>query len=124
MNSKLHNKILNVKSRIPNWIDTKDVFHYKIWNTLLTVNDYIYFDLLVRTILEEDELIFIVNTIDEVLRPVLDKNYDLEIMVYYECLVEFMIKNLVEYEEYEAAQNIKRFYELYFLDDEEDLGYD
>jgi hypothetical protein len=39
-------------------------------------------------------------------------------------LIEAFIKNLIKYEDYEAAENLKRFYNLYFRNDEEDLGYE
>jgi hypothetical protein len=124
INSELQKKIFRLKNNIPNWIDTKDVFHHKMWNTLLDVNNYIYFHLIVQDIISDEFLTDFINTIDDVLSPILGKDYDLEICVYYECLIEAFIKNLIKYEDYEAAENLKRFYNLYFRNDEEDLGYD
>jgi hypothetical protein len=114
MKRKLLSKIYKLKNQLPNWIDTKLRLHYDLWNIISECNNVIVYNLLIDEILSDDELEGVIEFFDIEIRKGLNLGYDLEIAVYYEILLTRFMNELLDFESYEAAYNLKYIMENYF----------
>jgi len=114
MKKRLLNRIYKLKNTLPDWIDTKLKLHYDIWHIIAECNNIIVYNLIIDDILNNDELNGIIELFDDELSKALGLNYDLEIAVYYEILLTHFMDELLNFEYYEAANNLKYIIEEFF----------
>jgi hypothetical protein len=114
MKKRLLNRIYKSKNTLPNWIDTKLKLHYNIWHIISECNNIIVYNLIIKDILDDDELDFVTELFDTEIKKALSLGYELEIAVYYEVLLTNFMDDLLDFEYYEAANNLKYIIENYF----------
>lgn len=124
MNRKMMKEIHKAKIKMPNWIDTTLKLHYKIWNVMTDCNNIIIYNLLIDDILTDDEINGVIDIFELNIINVLSLGYDLEIAVYYELFTKYLMVELVEFEQYEAAHNLKKMIDRYFTTKYEDFNND
>ena len=107
-------------SRIPDWIQTTNRIHKKIWDEMGNINDGLK-NLFVEAVLTEYKLNRIhmnVNHHLELIEEIMmEFNTDLgmDIQIYYIDLFDTLIEEAVEVEQFEIASNLKKYKEIYVI---------
>ena len=122
MNRKMMKEIHKAKNMMPSWIDTTLKLHYKIWNVMNDCNNIIIFNLLIDDILTKEEINGVIDLFELSISNVLGLGYELEIAVYYNLFTKFLMEELVAWEQYEAAYNLKEMIDNYFTTKYEDFN--
>ena len=108
----------NYTMKIPNWVQTTNRVHKKIWDEMGNINDGLK-NLFIDAILTDYKLNRIhmnINHHIEVIEEILiEFNEDLgeEIELYYVDLFEYLIEEAVYDEKFEIASNLKKYKDVY-----------
>jgi hypothetical protein len=101
---------------IPDFIDTKSMMHKALWNDMSSISN-ILTKLFSNKVLNHFRISNIHLSVEPFLESIADTivNYGLglDIKVYYEVIFLDFINISLEREEYEIAENLKNYYNLY-----------
>ena len=116
-------KLLEVREEInirlkylPDWIDNKSPKHKKVWNLIESCHDALFL-LIVNVILTDKSIYKIIDLFDEYIENMcllMDNELQILTNLYFLSVLEYMILICLENEEYEAANNLKIFKNIYF----------
>jgi hypothetical protein len=112
---QLRKEFENEMNCIPYWIDTTSTSHHSLWLSIMNCNDILMI-LIVDRVLKENSIIKIAQKFDEfIIETLMGFNkLHLEIAVYFKTLIDYLLERCVDEEQFEAAENLKVFHELYF----------
>lgn len=110
-------------SNIPDFIDMTSDLHNDIWEVMSGCND-MFLLLTDSRFLDKKLITKIVKKFNECMDYFsdLDNNLSFSISIYYINLLDYFLDRCLEDEEYEAAENIRLFNEIYskkYISDEE-----
>lgn len=114
---KVKKYITKYISKIPDFIDTKSLISHRIW-MLISDSNYLIVKLVSDKVFTKKSITNVVisvnNKIEQIGSLNIKNDIQLEIAEYYVKLFDYIIDLLLEYECFEALENIKRFNEVYY----------
>ena len=99
---------------IPFWIDRKDIYLWGLWKQMYRANKIIR-ELFVEEILPITDIEFIHAKFSHEYSKIVKGDYELEIVVYYETTLDFILQKTIDEELYEIAENISNFKKIQFI---------